>query len=257
MNIFEHLTVTNIDMALYSTLSRGDKITMHNRKWYGITFAEDGRNIYTQNGIRYVSDTQHALFLPLGSNYELFCRENGHFPVINFQCSENLNFNTIKSFKVPGSLYFVSRCEKLRKLLVIGNATSRVKSFSVLYDIISQLAQIHELSTHSPLLSPAVAYLEKHFTDSDISNRLLAEKAGISEVYFRKLFLETYGLTAGQYIINLRINYAKKLLAAGEKVSETAFLSGYSNPYHFSRIFKQKTGMNPNAYKHNTKIIGL
>lgn len=254
MDIFEKMTVTSIEMAVNSVLSRGEEMTINNRRWYGLTFAADGCNVFTQNGKEYISDSRHALVLPKNATYSIYCREEGHFPVINFFVSKPIDVENIVSIEIPGSAYFVSRCEKLRRLTVIGDTASRAKSLAVVYDIISQLARMDSLADYSPVLYPAVRYLEKHYTDSDLSNKLLAEKAGISEVYFRKLFTASYGQTPGQYIQALRLSYAKELLSSGEKVADAAFKSGYGNPYHFCRLFKEKTGMTPSDYRRNSHI---
>lgn len=72
----------------------------------------------------------------------------------------------------------------------------------------------------------------------------------ISNDHFGKLFKDCTGLTPIQYLINLRINQAKRFLENEEKISikQTAFLVGYSDPYYFSRIFKKYTGKSPTEW---------
>ena len=69
---------------------------------------------------------------------------------------------------------------------------------------------------------------------------------GISEVYFRKIFIQKFGASPRDYIISKRLEFAKQLLSNGEfEVSRVAELSGYSEPCHFSREFKKRFGISP------------
>ena len=87
------------------------------------------------------------------------------------------------------------------------------------------------------------------FTE-DISIAELSRRCNVSDTYFRKLFVDKFGVRPKEYIIMLRINYAKRLLQSRQfTVSEVAALCGYSEECHFSRIFKKVTGENPNNYK--------
>lgn len=257
MNIFDDITVISLEMALLVQLERGDTMDINRRPWQGLSFAESGKIIYRQNGKEFISDQQHAVLLPKDTTYTLDCRESGRFPVINFLCDESFAPKEIISIEIPGSYYFFRQCEKLRRLIVIGSASSRAKCLSLLYDIVAQLAEINGLSSYAPVLRPAITYLEKNYTDPKICNEILAKESGISEVYLRKLFKNSYGVSPGQYIQSLRINYAKDLLTAGESVSNTAALSGYTNPYHFCRIFKEKVGLTPTEYKRSNSINGF
>lgn len=60
-------------------------------------------------------------------------------------------------------------------------------------------------------LAPAIDYIAKNFTRR-IRNDDMAKAAGISTVYFRKLFTAAYGISPAAYLQNLRINKAKDML---------------------------------------------
>lgn len=257
MGVFDNISVKSLEMALSVPLARGDSMEINNRKWDGLTFAMDGKVIYKKDGKDFISDPTHALFLPSGATYSLECKDAGHFYVLNFLCSEGTDTTDIVSFKIPGNTYYTSRCEKLRFLSAIESASARAKSMSVLYGIISELSDCGELAEYYPVLEPAVRHLEKNYADSTLCNKKLADIAGISEIYFRKLFKSSFGQSPGQYIQTLRINRAKDLLSSGESVSNAALLSGYGNAYHFCRIFKEKTGTTPSEYRRANNINKL
>ena len=72
----------------------------------------------------------------------------------------------------------------------------------------------------------------------------------VSEAYFRRIFTEKYGISPKEYIINMRIDYAKQLLRSGQmSVSDTARACGYFEESHFSREFSKRVGVSPCEYK--------
>jgi AraC-like DNA-binding protein len=96
------------------------------------------------------------------------------------------------------------------------------------------------------IIAPAIRYIESNYQNPRLSNTELAEVCNISEVYFRKLFAEAYKTTPKQFILDIRINKAKQLLSEGIfKISAIAVQCGFTNQYHFCRIFKEKTGVTP------------
>jgi len=83
----------------------------------------------------------------------------------------------------------------------------------------------------------------------------LAAQAGMSEVYFRKLFVSRYSVTPSKCIIYAKIAYAKKLL--NEEIltlEETAIRSGFSSLSYFCKVFKNMTGMTPTEYREKDYI---
>jgi AraC-like DNA-binding protein len=126
----------------------------------------------------------------------------------------------------------------------------RAAAMSVLYDILASLSSEAQAREGNGLLAPAMQYLEEHFTDPDLHNGLLSKQAHISEVYFRRLFKETYHTTPRQYILDLRLKRAKELLCGDVmSVSRVAELCGFAGVYHFCRVFRQEMGQTPSEYR--------
>ena len=78
----------------------------------------------------------------------------------------------------------------------------------------------------------------------------LARDHNVGYSYFRKMFKKYTGVSPAQYHLQLRIIRAKELLVSTNKsISEIAFQLGFQNIYHFSMLFKKKTGANPSEFR--------
>ena len=74
----------------------------------------------------------------------------------------------------------------------------------------------------------------------------------MSEVYFRKLFKEEFGISPQKYIIDLRLQNAAGLISTGYySLKEVAYMSGYTDYKYFSVEFKKNMGVSPSEYLYN------
>lgn len=243
MEILKNITVTKIYNLFTVNSERGKKEIVHNRQKYGLSFCIDGGQItYSHRGEKFVSTKDCAVILPKGQTYSIERNKKGLFPVINFDCVEEL-CDTIVRIPIDNPERFIADFECLKQLsLFEGN---RLKALGVFYNMLHHLSQ----TKSAGILSPAVKFIEKNISDSNIKNGDLAQLCGISEVYFRRLFIKHFSMTPRQFIIDLRLAKAKQMLSEGTlKISAVAQECGFSNPYHFSRLFKEKTGLIPTEY---------
>lgn len=243
MNMFHQLTITDI-CAIFTVSSPKGRITqIQNRNSYGLSFCSEGKITYTHNGKQTVSDPNHAIILPKGQTYSLYGNKTGIFPVINFLCRDFL-CDEVLSLPIQYADVYLKDFEKMKALSLFEE--NRAKIMSIFYDMLHRLSL--ESSLHN-ILVPAIRYLEQNCFDPKLTNAELAEKCNISEVYFRKSFADIYKVSPKQYILDIRLNKAKQLLAENRlKIAAIAELCGFSNPYHFCRIFKAKTGFTPSEY---------
>lgn len=119
------------------------------------------------------------------------------------------------------------------------------------YAFCAELNKIYQKSyfPKDKRLSAAENYINAHFTE----NTCLAEasvKSTLSRRRFNDLFKNSFGTTPNVYLINLRLDYAKKLLKTNYfSISTIAEMCGFSDIYYFSKVFKNKIGVTPTEYK--------
>lgn len=113
-----------------------------------------------------------------------------------------------------------------------------------------QLNRLRESRNHHSVIGEVRSYMENHFANPDLSLDLLGETFGLNGKYLSKLFKEEYGVKFVDFLIDLRVRYAKKLLLdTSLPVQTIAEKSGYLNPISFNRVFKKATGMSPGDFR--------
>ncbi len=122
--------------------------------------------------------------------------------------------------------------------------------------VLSMLADLAEVGvttvpdrTRPRWLGRVVELLHAEFR-TGIAMADLAEEAGVHPVHLTRVFKRSHGCTPGEYLRDLRIEYACEQLAnSRSSLASVAFLTGFSDQSHFNRRFKQVTGMTPGVYR--------
>ncbi len=94
-------------------------------------------------------------------------------------------------------------------------------------------------------------YVREHFTEPNLNVSAIGEHLNMSAFYVSKIFKQYSGVKLTNFIHDLRIDLAKKMLVENPdaKVNDIANAVGYDNPRNFLKIFKEKTGMAPTQYR--------
>jgi two-component system response regulator YesN len=94
-------------------------------------------------------------------------------------------------------------------------------------------------------------YLQQHYQE-DINLQDIADRFFLSREYISRKFKQDYHATLTDYLTNIRMEKAKKLLENPYlKIYEVAYGVGYQNEKYFSKVFKKQVGVTPNEYRHS------
>jgi len=109
--------------------------------------------------------------------------------------------------------------------------------------------------TGNKSLDKAYAYIFKNFT-KNISLEEIAEIANMNPSAFSRFFKRMNRKGYKEYVNEIRIGYACKLLTEHEfNITSICYESGFNNISNFNRQFKKITGKSPSVYlKHHTKL---
>jgi transcriptional regulator GlxA family with amidase domain len=99
------------------------------------------------------------------------------------------------------------------------------------------------------------SWLAEHFPEKNALQRAVGN-AGIPERTLKRRFKRATGSTLIDYLQNLRIEAAKRLLETGDlPLDEISFEAGYDDQSFFRRLFKRRTGVNPSEYRRLFKPV--
>jgi len=91
--------------------------------------------------------------------------------------------------------------------------------------------------------------LEAGFHDS-LSLADVAKAVDVHPVHIARMFRRHFGLTPGEYVRHLRIDFAcRELSRSDASLVEIALAAGFAHQAHFSRVFKTQTGLTPSEFR--------
>ncbi|WP_166239735.1 response regulator [Paenibacillus turpanensis] len=100
------------------------------------------------------------------------------------------------------------------------------------------------------VIDRAIRFIHDRYKE-ELSMEEAAEHVNLSPYYFSKMFKTQIGATFIDYLTDLRITEAKRLIAQQElSLKEICYEVGYRDPNYFSRVFKKVTGVTPSEYRH-------
>ncbi len=105
-------------------------------------------------------------------------------------------------------------------------------------------------TTRAPWLRSARDLLHERVPDVPGSLTELAAAVGVHPAHLARCFRREYGQTVGEYARALRIEWAAEQLALDEaSLAEIALRAGFADQSHFTRAFRQQTGITPGRYR--------
>lgn len=100
-----------------------------------------------------------------------------------------------------------------------------------------------------PVITRSMQIMEQHMGEA-ITIRQIAELAGVSQTHLIRLYRRAGLQSPKKQLWTLRTREAARLLLeTGLTASEIAYRTGFANPYHFSRVFKQFQKESPGRFR--------
>jgi len=136
-------------------------------------------------------------------------------------------------------------------LLSDGADIEKVKT--MLISVLERVIEFRDTATgskYSDIITKAQEFIQNNYSDKDISLHSVAKEVSISPNHFSTIFSRETGETFINYITNIRIDQAKKLLKTTQlRTSDIGYDVGYNDTHYFSYVFKKNTGMTPKEFR--------
>jgi AraC-like DNA-binding protein len=105
-----------------------------------------------------------------------------------------------------------------------------------------------ENGPYEKIVRTAIDFIRSNFR-RPFTGEELSDACSISLSHLRQRFRAATGMSVTEYRDSLRIEAAREMLTSGLfSPMETAYALGYSDVYHFSKVFASKTGITPARY---------
>ena len=115
-----------------------------------------------------------------------------------------------------------------------------------------------EISSDSRRVQKVRSFIDQNYRD-EIRLPQVAEIASMSPSAFSRFFKLHTGRNLSDYVIDLRLGYASRLLVdSSRSVAEIGYTCGFNNLSNFNRIFKKRKGCSPTEFRenyHKTRVI--
>ena len=214
---------------------------------------------YSGQGFETVLKKGDIVYLPQGANYTM-TQTKPTVPTRIRSCLVNFIFEDSEGKKAvfsdrPVLLDAEKNKSAASRMLDIATELSKTEKSplrvkSLFYSLADSLigAGITSSAYYHPIRA-GIKYLESNW-NRDVKISELAERCGVSETYFRRLFAKWSGMSPVEYRNTLRISNAKALLSRrAVSIAEVSYAVGFDDQFYFSRIFKKITGISPKDYR--------
>lgn len=138
--------------------------------------------------------------------------------------------------------------------------TNELKRTAILFELFSLLTESYQAAnpsskqTHYDYCSDAYLEHALQFIQFNYNRNIqvadIANYIGITRSYLFNIFKQNLNMAPKEYLLHCRMDKAKQLLVeSSDTISDIAQYIGYNDPFTFSRMFHNMTGMSPSEYR--------
>lgn len=243
----------------------GDVVRVHHHSIHQILYAIEGVGKISLDNQEYDLSQDQAAFIAPHSRHSIYSRSSLTLLVLAFDISavEFFGENELKSSFFQQSKFFYPDVitsnelrQHLRKMLYEQSSYNRFSKWAIKIHLLQILLTMtryedkHPTQDINSLRTDKIKnYIDTHYYEPLTSNDIAA-KLGISSRYINTIFKDCYQKTPMQYLTEVRIERAKKLLRETDKeIITICFEVGYEALSTFYRAFKNTINMSPNQYR--------
>lgn len=217
---------------------------------YSVIYIVRGEMNFEYEGKHFIAYEGDIIFLYSGVPNHYWTTSEVQFQFIHFSGSlAEVYYNLL--VKPVGPHFVQSRASSDLFSSVLSELEQEIpndhKLASYLLSILSSLTQQDKVI--NPAIKEAKHYIEKNYKNNLPLDKI-ANHVGLSRYHFSRLFKQELSVSPHQYIISLRLKFAKQsLMDTSESIESIAFSCGFSTPSHFIDCFKKHVGMTPFTFR--------
>lgn len=262
-----------IDVSANEHVRHQSMKILHSHSYYEIYYLTEGRRKYFIDSALYQVDEGDVIVIPpntlhrsIGDDAGVYSRILINVPAVDFEGSllpEFTSFFDGYFYKIPQKRrkYFDALIEKI---LYEYGKKDRFSDYLLHSHVNELLIFLTRVRSHESLPSPgnetdkiigkAARFIRDNF-DKPLTLEDTASAVGISKTYFSRLFKAKTGFGFSDYLAQVRVSEAARLLTdTGLGVTEIALRCGYGDSSYFATVFRRYKGMTPVKYRHSANL---
>ncbi|RAP77670.1 AraC family transcriptional regulator [Paenibacillus montanisoli] len=109
------------------------------------------------------------------------------------------------------------------------------------------------VSSYPVQIANSIAYIEEHLAEP-LTIESIARQSGWSHEHFTRMFVAAVGISPKRMLLERRLHRAEELMMKGAgTVKQIAYLAGFGDEHHFSKMYKRIRGMTATEYMERCK----
>ena len=220
-------------------------------------YVSRGKGYFFTDGKRYYPEEGDVYIVKQASNHEYGCSKDDHWRKIWFNFTGTLVRELLKSYSID-DIDIIHNCQDLEpvfteclKEMQDNPDEAHLHSTLVLHKLIYHISR--HIHSEQNKCNDVAAKLKSRLDKEVCSGVTLSEIIGsfpLSESQLIRKFKEAYNCTPYAYLLNCRLELAKSmLLNTTYTVAHISRITGFSNQYYFSSLFRKKFGISPSGYR--------
>ena len=220
------------------------------RTFHGFNIRCSGSMEYQFENEKITVKAGELIFVPKGSQYQYFSPDEDRLVTI-INVSADIQNPKARVFSLENFYESEYISTHFADLFRLGTNSEKYKCLSLFYSLLSYISNVDSVNysdrKKSEIISPAVKFLNENIYNPNLKTENLHKICGVSDTYFRKIFIKNFGTSPKDYTIRKRISHAKAIIDSGEaeSIQDLALSVGYTDPLYFGKVFKKFYGMSP------------
>ncbi len=219
-----------------------------------LVFVLSGSLTYSVNGAPVTARAGEALYMPAGT---VRARERSDIPAkyysMLFSGGDPADTERIRGrfnfSDVPGIMWCVSMIDRSYAERYYESDPAPERRIGHLFALLLDFcAEASSGAGHNRYVDAIIAYIRENYK-SKLKISDIADSVHLNSAYCSTIFRRSTGITIGEFITKFRLNIACEELSGGATVREAGEAVGFSDPYNFSKWFRQNAGMPPSDYR--------
>ena len=237
-----------LSYARHNFTAPADILLPHQLSFYDLTLVLSGSVTYLIDGKEILLQSGDAILIPPGRVRERRAAE-GETDYVSF------NFTSAYPFALPlhiedamhsDALFLISAFDKINGRSYLDHKEENAHLLACLLLVLENRVKARGIH---PLVRTIMKYVHGHLGER-ITLEDIGKETFFSPIYCDTLFKKETGHSIIDYVIEKRIDEAKRLLLEGTvSLSDIAETLGFHDYNYFSRVFKKRSGYTPSAYR--------